>query len=82
MARADAGRRTRSLLVAVVLGHVLLISAQVATPGGPSLLRTTVVAVVTEFQEASWLVAGAIHSVWDGYAALRGVREENARLAQ
>ena len=82
MARADAGRRTRSLLVAVVLGHVLLISAQVATPGGPSLLRTTVVGVVTEFQEASWIVAGALHSVWDGYAALRGVREENARLAR
>lgn len=82
MARADAGRRARSLLVAVVLGHVLLISAQVATPGGPSLLRTTVVAVVTEFQEAGWLAAGAIHSVWDAYAALRGVREENARLAR
>jgi rod shape-determining protein MreC len=82
MARADAGRRARSLLVAVVLGHVLLISAQVATPAGPSLLRTTVVALVTEFQEASWHVAGAIHSVWNGYAALRGVREENARLVR
>jgi rod shape-determining protein MreC len=82
MARADAGRRARSLLVAVVLGHVLLISAQVGTPAGPSLLRTTVVAVVTEFQEASWLVVGAVRSVWDGYAALRGVRAENARLAQ
>ena len=82
MARADAGRRARSLLVAVVLGHVLLISAQVATPAGPSLLRTTVVAVVTEVQEASWIVAGAIHAVWDGYAALRGVRDENARLTR
>jgi rod shape-determining protein MreC len=82
MARADAGRRARSLLVAAVLGHVLLISAQVATPAGPSLLRTTVVAVVTEFQEASWLVVGAIRSVWDGYAALRGVRADNTRLTQ
>lgn len=80
MARADAGRRARSLLVGVVLGHVLLISAQVATPAGPSLLRTTAVAVVTEFQEASWVVAGALHSVWKGYAALRGVHAENARL--
>ena len=79
MARADAGRRTRSLLVAVVLGHVLLISAQVATPGGPSLLRTTVVAVVTEFQEASWLVAGALHSVWDAICrAARRARRERA----
>jgi rod shape-determining protein MreC len=82
MARADAGRRARSLLVAVVLGHVLLISAQVATPAGPSLLRAMVVAVVTEVQQASWRVAGAIHAVWDGYAELRGVREENARLAR
>lgn len=80
MARADAGRRARSLLVAVVLGHVLLISAQVATPAGPSLLRTTAVAVVTEFQEASWVVAGALQSVWQGYASLRGVHAENARL--
>jgi rod shape-determining protein MreC len=82
MARADAGRRARSLLVAVVLGHVLLISAQVATPAGPSVLRTTVVAVVAAFQEASWRAAGAVHSVWDGYAALRGVRDENLRLAE
>ncbi len=82
MARADAGRRARSLLVAVVLGHVLLISAQVATPAGPSLLRTTVVAVVTEVQEASWRAAGALHAIWNGYAALRGVREENARLVR
>jgi len=33
-------------------------------------------------QEASWLVAGAIHGVWDGYAALRRVHEDNARLTQ
>jgi rod shape-determining protein MreC len=66
----------------VVLGHVLLISAQVATPAGPSLLRITLVGVVTGVQEASWLVAGAIHGVWDGYAALRNVHRDNARLVQ
>jgi rod shape-determining protein MreC len=82
MAPADAGRRTRSLLVAVVLGHVLLISAQVATPAGPSLLRMTVVAAVTAFQEGSWRVAGAVHDAWAGYADLRGVRDDNARLTR
>jgi rod shape-determining protein MreC len=82
MARADAGRRARSLLVAVVLAHVLLISAQVASPAGPSLLRMAVVSVVTGIQEASWLVAGAVHGLWDGYAALRRVHEDNARLTQ
>ena len=82
MAQADTGRRGRSLLVAVVLGHVLLISGQVATPAGPSLLRATIVAAVTEVQAAGWLVAGGVRTVWDGYAALRGVRVENARLAR
>ena len=82
MAYADAGRRARSLLVAAVLAHVLLISAQVGTPAGPSLLRTTAVAVVTEFQEGSWVAAGALQSLWSGYAALRGVRQENARLSE
>jgi rod shape-determining protein MreC len=81
MARADAGRRARSLLVAVVLGHVLLISAQVVTPAGPSVLRATVVAVVSRVQEASWRVAGAVHALWNGYAALRDAREDNLRLA-
>lgn len=76
----DSGSRARYLLVAVMVGHVLLISAQVGSPSGPSLLRTAVVGVVTEMQEASWLVVGGIRSVWDGYAALRGVGAENARL--
>jgi rod shape-determining protein MreC len=81
MARPDTGTRARALLVVVVVGHVLLISAQVGTAAGPTLLRTAVVSVVTEAQEASWLVVGGVRSVWDAYAALRGVREHNARLA-
>jgi len=80
MARPDTGVRARYLLAAVVVGHILLISAQVGTPSGPSLLRTAVVSVVTELQGASWLVLGGVRSVWDGYAALRSVRAENARL--
>jgi rod shape-determining protein MreC len=82
MALADTGRRTRSLLVAVVVGHVLLVSAQVGTAAGPSLLRAAVVGVVTELQEVSWLVAGGMRAAWDGFAALRGARAENARLMQ
>ena len=38
--------------------------------------------VVTGIQEATWLVAGAIHGVWDGYAALRNVHRDNARLVR
>jgi rod shape-determining protein MreC len=82
MVRPDFGSRARYLLVAVVVGHVLLISAQVGTNAGPSLLRTAVASLVTRLQEGSWFVVGGIRSVVDSYAALRGVRVENARLAQ
>jgi rod shape-determining protein MreC len=82
MLRPDAGSRARYLFVAVVVGHVLLISAQVASPSGPSILRLAFVGVVTETQRATWALGGGVRSVWGGYMALRGVRVENERLAR
>ena len=80
---ADAGSRARYLLVAVVRGprpadlgagrHArgpVAAADDASWPSSPSSRRR------------SWLVVGGIRSVWDGYAALRGVRAENARLAQ
>ena len=82
MVRPDFGSRARYLLVAVVVGQVLLISAQVGTSAGPSLLRTAVAGLVTRLQEGSWFVVGGIQSVAGSYTSLRGVRAENARLTQ
>jgi rod shape-determining protein MreC len=82
MVRLDSSGRARSLLVAVVVGHVLLISAQVGTRAGPSLLRTAIVGGVTSLQEGSWIVVGGLRSIFDAYASLRGVRADNARLEQ
>jgi len=82
MVRPDASSRARYLFIAVVVGHVLLISAQVASPSGPSLLRLAFVGVVTEAQQATWALAGGVRTVWGGYVALRGVRAENERLAR
>ncbi len=82
MVRPDLGNRARYLLVAVIVGHVLLVSAQVGTSAGPSLLRATIVALVTRLQEGSWIVAGGVRSVFDGYVALWSVRSENERLAR
>jgi len=59
-----------------------LISAQVASPSGPSILRLAFVGVVTEAQRAAWTLGASVHSVWSGYMALRGVRAENERLAR
>jgi rod shape-determining protein MreC len=80
MVRPDISSRARYLLFAVVVGHVLLISAQVGTNAGPSLLRTAIVGLVTRLQEGSWFVVGSVRSVVGGYASLRGVRADNARL--
>jgi len=82
MVRPDASSRSRYLFVAVVVGHVLLISAQVVSPSGPSFLRLAFVGVVTETQRATWALVGGVRSVWDGYVALRGMRAENERLAR
>ena len=82
MLRPDASSRARYLFVAVVVGHILLISAQVGSPSGPSILRLAFVGVVTETQRATWVLVGGVRSVWDGYMALRGVRVENERLAR
>ena len=82
MVRPDFGSRARYLLVAVVVGQVLLISAQVGTSAGPSLLRAAVAGLVTRLQEGSWFVVGGIQSVAGSYTSLRGVRAENARLTQ
>jgi len=82
MVRPDASSRARFLFVAVVVGHVLLISAQVGSPSGPSLLRLAFVGVVTETQRATWALVGGVRSVWDGYVGLRGVHTENQRLAR
>jgi rod shape-determining protein MreC len=82
MVRPDASSRSRYLFAAVVVGHILLISAQVVSPSGPSLLRLAFVGVVTETQRATWALVGGVRSVWDGYVALRGMRAENERLAR
>ncbi len=82
MARRDLSSRAPLLLAAVIVAHVLLVSAQVGTAGGPSLLRTGIVGLVTRLQEGSWLAVGVLRSIVDGYVALWHVREENARLAR
>lgn len=77
---ADAVRRTRYLFVAVILGHLVLISAQVGTRAGGSLLESIVFGAFSEVQRAtSWLL-GSASGVWTGYVDLRGLRVENEGL--
>jgi len=80
MALPDTRHRVRYLFVAVMVGHLLLISTQVSSRSGGSLLQTALASGLAETQRAVWAVVGAGHAVWDGYIGLVGVRADNVRL--
>lgn len=76
----DIRRRTGVLFLAVTLGQVVLISAQVQSKSGVPVLEGVTFAV---FSRVQGVVASVIHgarNVWSNYGALRGVRSENVEL--
>ena len=82
MALPDTRHHVRYLFVAVMVGHILLISTQVTSRSGVSVLQAALMSGLTEAQRAVWTVVGAGHAVWDNYVALRGAREDNQRLSR
>jgi rod shape-determining protein MreC len=80
MALPDTRHRARYLFVAVVVGHILLISAQVGSRSGPPLLQAGLMTALTSAQRAAWGVVAGVRGVWEGYAYLRGVYADNQRL--
>jgi rod shape-determining protein MreC len=80
MALTDIRQRTGFLFVAVMLAHVLLISAQVNSRSGVPLLEAVTFGVFSEVQRAAAAVIGAAQRSWSGYIGLRGVHAENEAL--
>ena len=81
MASVIETRKTRLLLVGLVLAHLVGISKQVER-GGQSLLGQSLFALVAPVQG---LITGTIRGVsggWSGYVALRGVHEQNRHLQE
>jgi rod shape-determining protein MreC len=76
----DIRQRTGYLFVAVMLAHVILISAQVQSKSGASLVSYVAFGVFAEVQRATSSVASLMHGGWSGYVALRGVKQENEAL--
>ena len=75
-------RRTGYVLAAVVLAHVLLISAQVGTPDGASLLARVLFGSLSQAQVATARVVQAVTGTWTGYVALRGQRQQIEALQE
>jgi len=82
MAIADIRTRTGYLFLAVVLGHILLISAQVNSRSGVPVLESVTFGVFSEVQRLVFGVTSSVRNVWTGYVGLRRVKQENDALKQ
>jgi rod shape-determining protein MreC len=82
MALLDIRQRTGYLFIAVMLGHVILISAQVNTRRGVPLLQVVTFGLFAEVQRASSAIVSAVRGGWTNYVSLRDVQAENQTLRQ
>jgi rod shape-determining protein MreC len=82
MALLDVRLRAGYLFLAVVVGHIVLISAQVNAKSGVPILETVTFGAFAEVQRATSSVVGGVRGVWSGYVGLRQVHAENAALRQ
>ena len=76
----DIHRRTGYLLLAVLVGQIILISAQVKTSSGTRVLRAVSFGLFSQVQLGAARMIGGVRGVWDGYIGLQGVNAENQRL--
>lgn len=76
----DIRKRTGYLFLAVMMGHVILISAQVQARGGARLLSAVTFGAVSRIQLATARSFDGVRGVWQNYVWLRGARAENETL--
>ena len=82
MAVLDIRERTGWLFLAVTVGHIVLISAQVNTRRGVPLLEEVTFGAFAEVQRASTSVLAGAREGWQNYFALQQIRQESERLRQ
>ncbi len=75
-------KRTGYLLVAALLGHLLLISTQVSSQQGASVLETTIFGALSRVQAFTGWVTHGVTGAWGNYVALRrhGARADALQL--
>ena len=82
MALLDIRQRTGYLFVALSVGHIVLISAQVNTERGVPMLEAVTFGAFAEVQRAATSVIGGVRTSWGDYLALQSVRSDNEQLRQ
>ncbi len=76
----DIRQRSGYLFLALLVGHVLLISAQVNSQRGVPILESVTFGIFAELQRGTSAVVSGVRHVWSGYIDLRHVRTENTQL--
>src|SRR5215510_7348634 len=82
MALLEYRQRSGYLFLVVMVGHILLISAQVNSRSGVPVLERFTFGVVAEMQRGIWSAVSGVSRTWNGYVALKRTREENDDLKQ
>ncbi len=80
MARVVETRKSRLLLLVLVVSHLVIISHQVDAGGGASLLQKTAFTLFAPVQRAVTWTIRLLEAGFHGYVSLRGVRDENEEL--
>jgi rod shape-determining protein MreC len=80
MALIDVRNRAGYLFLAVLLGHVILISAQVQSRSGVPVLEAVAFGIFAEAQRGMSAVITGVRQAWSSYVGLRQVRAENEVL--
>jgi rod shape-determining protein MreC len=80
MALLDVRHRAGYLFLAVILGHIILISAQVSSKSGVPILEEVTFGAFAEVQRTLSAGVSGVRRVWTGYIGLRQVKAENDAL--
>ncbi len=80
MALLDIRQRTGWLFAAIVVSHIILISAQVTTKRGVPVLQQVTFGAFAEMQRAATSALSSGRENWQNYFALQQIRQDNERL--
>ena len=76
----DIRKRTGYLFLAVMMGQVILVSAQVQTKTGVRALQAVTFEVFSRVEFGTASMTNGVGNIWGNYIGLRGVRAENDGL--
>jgi len=80
VALLDIRQRSGYLFLAVILGHILLISAQVNSRTGVPVLEAVTFGIFSEVQRGVSTGVNSVRHVWGTYVGLRQTKTENEDL--